>query len=73
MPGGRRGDAAQRKLELSAAIAALRGEHVAGEALRVDAHQRSLAADSAVHQGHGAFLIVAAFDAEDFEWPETSG
>ena len=73
MPERRRGDAAQRKFELRAAIAALGGEYVAREALRVDAHQRRSAAHAAVHQGHGAFLLGAAFDAEDFEWPETRG
>ena len=38
------GDRAQRRVQLRAAVAALRAEHVAGEALRVHAHQRRLAA-----------------------------
>ena len=37
---GRRGDLSQRKFQLGAAIAALGGQYVAGQALRMNAHQR---------------------------------
>ena len=71
--GGRRGNFFQGKLELSAAIAALRREHVSGKALRMDAHQRRLTAKAAMHQRCGVFVGPFAFDAKDFEWTETRG
>ncbi len=47
----RRGDLLQRRVELRAAVAAGRVEHVAGQALRVHAHQHVFAvADVAAHQ-----------------------
>jgi hypothetical protein len=69
--GRRRGNPPQRKFELRAAIASFRGEYVAGKALRVDAYQRGLAANAAVHQGHGAFLRAGALDTENFKLAET--
>ncbi len=69
--GRRRGNAAQRKFELRAAIAAFGGQNIAGEALRMDAHERRLAANSPVHQSDGAFLFVFSLDAENFKWAET--
>jgi hypothetical protein len=69
--GRRRGNSTQRKFELSAAIAAFRGERVTGEALRMNTHQWCPAAKAAVHHGHGAFLRCGALDTQNFERAET--
>src|SRR5580658_6078536 len=50
---GSLGNGAQRKFELSAAIASLGGEHVAGQALRVNAHH-----------GRGVVLHFAVLDGD---------
>jgi hypothetical protein len=51
------GDFLQRAFELGAAVAALREHHVAGQAFRVDARQRRLAA-AEVAQRHGQVFLA---------------
>src|ERR1700730_2200218 len=67
-------DFPERKLELCAAVAPLRRENVAGETLRVDAHERPLRAPNlAMLDRNGLSLLTRAFDPEDCKSAETSG
>ena len=62
------GDGFQREFELGAAVAALRGEYVTGETLRMDPDERGLrAGEIAVANRDGFFAFVRAFDAVDRE------
>ena len=64
----------KRKLELGAAVAALRGENVARKALRVDSdHGRFAAFQSAMPNGDCFILQPASFDAYDLEAAEARG
>ena len=72
--GGRLGDFMQREFELRAAIAALGGKHVASEALRMNADQRSAsAAQIAVDDGYGLIRRAAPLDAHDAKFAEARG
>ena len=56
------GDALERDLELRAAIAAQAVEHVAGQALRMDAHQRRGSPAEIAHLQHHGFFDAAIAD-----------
>ena len=56
--GSRLGDHRESHFELLAAIAAQRPEDVAGQALRMNAHQGRSGSDVAHHQRNGIFLAV---------------
>src|SRR5712671_649893 len=55
-----RRDEAHREVELRGAIAAQRPEHLAGRALRLQAHERRAAAELAMHERQRAFNAVGA-------------
>src|SRR5580704_6772476 len=72
--GGFFGDLAEGELELRAAVASLRCENVAGEALRVDAHERHLRAPKlAMLDRNSLSALGPAFDAQDRKLSEASG
>jgi len=50
-------DLVQRQLQLQTAIAPQRVEHIARQALRMNAHQRGRRVDIAHHQGHSLFAL----------------
>src|SRR2546422_7833518 len=73
-PGPRAADTPQRKLELGPAVTALRGEHIAGQALRMDADQwRDAAIHPAVPKRYRRLSRQAALYAQDRESAEASG
>lgn len=70
------GDPAKRHFELGPAIAAETVEHVAGQALRMDAHKRRRSRVQVSHPNGNQFLLAAihlGFDAVDLEISELRG
>jgi len=64
----------EREFELSAAVAALRGEDVSGEALGMDAHERRASIARLPVLNRDRFLtFFPAFDSENAKAPEARG